>query len=79
MEKALHHILEGFPECRREIIELFNSNENFRSLCEDYLSCLGTLTKFQDNILRNKKMETEYKLLSLDLKQEVLHYLQKQK
>ena len=75
MHKELDHMLERFPEHRGVIIQLFNSNEDFKSLCDDYLQCKNNLLKFRQNVLKDTRVENEYKMLSLDLEQEVLHFL----
>jgi len=74
MEKELNNILERFPEFSGKIIELFNSNGEFKSLCEDYLQCKNALVKFSDNVLKDTRIENEYKALCLDLEQEALHF-----
>jgi uncharacterized membrane-anchored protein YhcB (DUF1043 family) len=76
MEKELHNILERFPQFRSRIIELFNTNSEFRSLCVDYLKCKKTLATSRDSLLKNVRLENEYKALSLDLEQEALLFFE---
>ena len=75
MNKNLDFILERFPEHRGKITDLFATNDNFRILCEDYLRCKSNLFKFSQNIKRDSRLKNEYKMLSLDLEQEVIQFL----
>ncbi|MBZ5857620.1 hypothetical protein [Flavihumibacter profundi] len=76
MEKELDNILERFPQYREKIILLYNNNEDFKSLSDDYLQCKNTLSKLRQHlIVADTRMENEYKALCLDLEQEILQYL----
>lgn len=82
MYKELDQMLEAYPECRLKVIELFSSNEDFKSLCDDVWQCKKSLLKFRNNAVNDTRKENEYRLLLLDLEQEVERFLsgcQKQK
>ena len=75
MYKELDHMLERFPQHRGRIIELYDRNEDFRSLCNDYLQCKLTMEKFEKDVRHGIRMENQYRVLNLDLEREVLHFL----
>lgn len=75
MQKELYNMLERFPEYREKILELFNNNEDFKSLCEDYLQCRNALGKYRDNVQEDTRSENEYCGLSHELEQEALRFL----
>ncbi|HNP24334.1 MAG TPA: hypothetical protein PKM63_19080 [Panacibacter sp.] len=75
MQKELDYIINRFPEYRGKLMELFSSNDDFRSLCDDYWQCSQTASRFNDNSIEHARMENSYKMLRLDLEQEVLHFL----
>jgi hypothetical protein len=75
MNKELDYMLERYPEYRGRIIELFGSDEDFKSLCDDIWQCKNNLVKFRENRVSDTRNENEYRLLLLDLEQEVLNFL----
>jgi len=77
MYKELDHMLDRFPHHRTRIIELYDNNEDFRSLCNDYLQCSLTLLKLKKEVRYDIRMENQYRVLNLDLEREVVHYLTK--
>ena len=40
MQKEIDHIIQLFPVFKQKIDFLFQTDENFRDLCEDYLLCV---------------------------------------
>lgn len=74
MEKELDTMIERFPAFRGKIIELFNSNGDFKALCKDYWQCKAALLKLRETILKDTRNENGYKALYLELEQEALHY-----
>ena len=75
MQKELDNILAQFPEFRGKIIALYNNNEEFKLLCEDYWQCKSTLMKFQEHLREDVHAEREYVRLCLDLELDALRYL----
>lgn len=75
MQKELSIILEKFPEFRRKILELFEKNEDFKSLCEDYWKCKKVISKTREHLLEDTQMENQYVQMSADLEQDVLRFL----
>jgi predicted secreted protein len=75
VEKELDYMIEKFPQYRAKLIHLFNNNDDFRSLCDDYWQCNYCATKFTSNVKNEARIENNYKVLSLALEQEVQNYL----
>jgi len=75
MQKELDNMLQKFPGYRAKIIALFSCNDDFKSLCDDYLQCRISLQKFRDNKLEDIRAETEYKRLCVELEEDALRLL----
>lgn len=68
-------LLENFPEHREKFIELFRSNDDFKSLCMDYWQCKTAMLKFHETVLDDVRTENEYIRLCMDLEQEAIDFL----
>ena len=79
MRKALEFILSRFPDHRTKIIELYNKDEDFRVLCEDYLSSKETIEQCRQNVINDREFENEFLQVNLDLEKEIIHILEKEK
>ncbi len=79
MHKELNNILEQFPEHRAKILALFSSSEDFKSLCDDYWQCKNSLQKFRENKLEDSRVEEEYVRLCIELEDDALRYLEREK
>jgi hypothetical protein len=75
MRKAFEFILSRFPDHRNKIIELYNRDEDFRILCEDYLTSVETLEECRQNVIKDKEFEFEFLQVNLDLEKEIIHLL----
>lgn len=75
MTKELDHMIQKFPGYRGRLIELFRTNEDFRSLCDDYWQCDSKLIHLRQNTIKDTRAENSYALLFLDLEQEVMRFL----
>ena len=75
MQKELDYMIGRFPRYRARVIELFNCNDDFKSLCDDYWQCHNNLYRLNEQANREPRLENGYKMLSLTLEQEVLHFL----
>lgn len=73
----LQPILAHFPEARNKIIQLFDNDLNFRSMCEDYWTCVKTLEKFNTLQEIDVLLEGEYQAIRMLLEKEVHDYLQR--
>lgn len=75
MRKAFDHILAKFPDQRTKIIELYNNDEDFRILCEDFLTSTQTLEECRQNVIKDREFENEFLQVNLDLEKEIVHLL----
>jgi hypothetical protein len=75
MEKALEYILRKFPDHSTPMIKLYYWDEDFRILCEDYLTTVHTLEECRLKMLHDKTFENEYLQLSVELEKEIFHLL----
>ena len=79
MRKVLDYILKKFPDLRPKIIDFYNNDEDFRTLCEDYLTSAEALEKCRLNVIKDKEFENEYLQVYVDLEKEILHLLKMNK
>jgi hypothetical protein len=75
MEKELDYMIERFPQYRARLMELFENNDDFRSLCDDYWQCNYNIFKLNGNVIKETRIENNYRMLSLNLEQEVMNFL----
>lgn len=75
MRKALEFILSKFPDHRNKIIELYNKDEDFRILCEDYLTSVKTIEECRQKVIEDRGVENEFLQVNLDLEKEIVRLL----
>ncbi len=78
MRKALDHVLGILPDRSAKIIELYNRDEDFRILCEDYLATTQALEETRKNVIKDKEIENEFLEVHLELEKEINHLLRVQ-
>jgi len=71
MPSSLQLVSEQFPHLRERVACLFERNELFRELCEDYEACAGALAGQP----ATEGLRREYGALRLRLETELLQYL----
>jgi len=76
MTKELDRLLEKFPLHRAKILELYGSNSNFRSLCEDFWISAQALNKHRASLKSALVLTEEYDTICSLLEKEVMNYLQ---
>ena len=79
MKKVFEHILSKFPEHQGRLTELYNRDEDFRILCEDYLTSVEALERGRQNSIKDKEFEREYLQVFFDLEKEILYYLKEKR
>jgi hypothetical protein len=72
MTPSLQLVREQFPGLRDRVAWLFERDEIFRELCEDYEACLLALARQESN----EGLRREYGALRLRIENEMLGYLQ---
>ena len=75
MENVLDYILEKLPDHRSTITELYERNDDFRTLCEDYLTTAKGLEESRNNSIRDREMENEFAHTYLELEREIIYML----
>jgi len=71
MTPSLQRVSDQFPHLRERVACLFDRDEIFRELCEDYEACARALSEQE----RNEDLRREYAALRLRLETELLGYL----
>ena len=75
MIKAYEFILSKFPDHRAKIMELYNQQEDFRTLCIDFLNTVQSLEECRKNAINDKEIEIEFSQLFVDLEREIIRLL----
>jgi len=75
MNEDVKYMMSRFSAHKDQILSEYETNEEFRSLCEDFYSSALILENCKKKILKDKKSELEYRKLFLDLENEVLNFL----
>ena len=73
MPSSLQLVSEQFPHLRERVACLFEREEIFRELCEDYEACTQALVRLESNA----GLKREYSALRLRLETELLGYLRR--
>jgi hypothetical protein len=71
MALSLQRVSEQFPHLRERVACLFERDDVFRELCDDYEACAQALAQQE----RNEDLRREYSALRLRLETELLAYL----
>jgi len=74
--KILSIIRERFPGQDARVRNLYDQNEEFQSLCLDYVSSLEALKGFQDNVSQQGRSVDEYTEVIRQLEKELREFLQ---
>ena len=75
MTNALEYVLAKFPDHSVKIKDLYDKDEEFRMLCEDYLTSKQTLEQFRTGVIKFNPYEKEFMNLSRELEQELVKIL----
>ncbi len=70
---------ERFPEKRAALKRLFDSNQLFQSLCEEYEACIKALRYWRESSLPEAPdFRKEFSSLLSELEEEILEYLSRE-
>jgi hypothetical protein len=75
MNAALRLVRERMPNIRDQTAFLFESDETFRELCEEYQMCTEAASRMEGE-QAGAALQKEYAALLLRLEGELLRYLQ---
>jgi hypothetical protein len=78
MTPSLRLVSERFEHLRDDAVRMFERNENFRDLCDEYEACVGTVARLQSSASSSEDLRNEYTALMLGLERELLRYLEEQ-
>ncbi len=71
-------MLAKFPDHKTKIINLYKNDEDFRILCEDYLTSAHALEQYRLNAIKDREFENEFSQVYLELEKEIIHLLETQ-
>jgi hypothetical protein len=77
VSQRLQLMIQKFPDFRIRIIQLYENDENFKSLCEDYWLCNSLLEKQKSMMPADTALATEYSLMCITLENDIKLYLKK--
>jgi hypothetical protein len=67
---------ERFPHVREQAERLYESDESFRDLCQDYEACAATVARLESGGFSSPAMRKEYTALLMRLERELLRFLE---
>ncbi len=76
MDPSLRLVSERFGQVRDQATRLFESDIDFRDLCEEYEACAETVARLRSCESSSDAMRNEYTALLLRLEHELLRYLE---
>ena len=76
MTRELIFMIERFPSLGMKIIELYNRDQDFRQICNDYVLSVNMLEAFRKTEPDIMKVKSDYEEVSEDLKKEILHFFE---
>lgn len=71
LNAQLRAVKQKFPEQNERIEELFEQNNDFRTLCMDYFLCLQYMQKFKEEFSEKHLTLEEYKSIRSELEKEL--------
>ncbi|HUH28926.1 hypothetical protein [Gelidibacter sp.] len=77
MNKKINSIVQIFPDFEEKIDFLFQTDENFRDLCSDYILCAAMVQKMMKDLKKETSNREEYEELQQNLEEEILQILTK--
>ena len=77
MQKKIISIVQIFPDFEEKIDFLFQTDENFRDLCSDYILCAAMVQKMMKDLKKETSNREEYEELQQNLEEEILQILTK--
>ena len=74
--RAVDHVVERFPERKELVRRLYLKDEQFRSMCEDFLLSIDSLRRFEGRPDAHLRPEVDdYRALLGELEAEIRSYL----
>jgi hypothetical protein len=76
MHPSLRAVTTRLSHVQERVAHLFERDEEFRELCEEYLCCTETMSRIESSAGSSRAMLHEYSALLLRLERELLRYLE---
>jgi hypothetical protein len=76
LHSSLALLSERFPHVRETAERLYENDESFRDLCQDYEACAGTVARLESCGSSSAAMRKEYTALLMRLERELLRFLE---
>ncbi len=76
-QSELRQVTKRFPAFHEKVVDLYNLDEEFQGLCNDYYLCIKSLEQWKARIENDEKCLVEYKDLKETLEQEICRFLEK--
>ena len=73
---ALSTVREHFPDHEKLVTRLFDEDDEFRGLCDDYRDCLAYLARTRPPSGASESLRKEFTALQLRLETELLQYIE---
>ncbi|MDW5290588.1 hypothetical protein [Formosa sp. PL04] len=71
MHKNVDYIIQLFPDFEEQIDFLFQTDENFRDMCSDYMLCKSMIQELKNKKIIHSEDFTEMEALQQSLKEEI--------
>jgi hypothetical protein len=75
MSDDVKFMMDRFSAYKDQILDAYQSNDEFKTLCEDFYASALILENVKKKLLKDKRSELEYRKLFLDLEGEILNFL----
>ena len=67
----------SFAEYMETIKALYDVDEDFKTLCDDYVTCKVKVEIYKGKSLDNLRSEREFQQMSFDLEKEIIEYVKR--
>ena len=75
LDAQLRAVKQKFPEQGDRIEQLYESDEDFRALCADYVLCIRQLVEIEKEFSEKEHSIKEYKIIRKELEKELHEFI----
>ena len=75
LDAQLRAVKQKFPEQGDRIEQLYESDEDFRALCADYVLCIRQLVEIEKEFSEKEHAMKEYKIIRKELEKELHEFI----
>jgi len=75
LDAQLRAVKQKFPEQGDRIEQLYESDEDFRALCADYVLCIRQLVEIEKEFSEKEHSMKEYKIIRKELEKELHEFI----